>query len=104
MAMLINTKLIKEILIRVSISRASQNTGKSSKSRKQLPDLENIPDGKLFTIVPSDFFYSTDECYICSVCCFFFPLSLMPLESIDHLLSFHFILPINLLFILFIIF
>ena len=44
---LINTKLVKEILLRVSIIKGLMNIGKSSKSRKQLSDSENVPYEKM---------------------------------------------------------
>lgn len=51
----------------------------SSKSRKQLPGSENVPDGKAFTMVPSDFFHSTRVTFVQSVVSLF-PLFLFSSE------------------------
>lgn len=72
---------------KVSLSRALWNIGMSSKSRMRLPGSENVPDGKAFTIAPS-------ECHICSICCFFFHFLLSDLviyfySSSSHPLTYY---------------
>ena len=71
---LINTNLMKEILLRVSIIKGLMNIGKSSKSRKQLSDSENVPYEKMLTVILSHLFHSSHECHICSGYCFSFLL------------------------------
>ena len=48
------------------------NIGKSSKSRKQLSDSENVPDEKMLTVVLSHLFHSSRVSYLFSLLLLFF--------------------------------